>query len=65
MAEQPFLILTMLLERPGQVVTREQVCKRLWPNDTIAEFEHSTSAYEPAAGTGGLSRKSSLHPNPA
>jgi eukaryotic-like serine/threonine-protein kinase len=42
--EQPFLILTMLLERPGQVVTREEIRKRLWPNDTVVEFEHSISA---------------------
>ena len=39
--EQPFQILLMLLERPGEVVTREEVRKRLWPNDTIVEFEHS------------------------
>jgi DNA-binding winged helix-turn-helix (wHTH) protein len=44
LAEQPFLILTILLERPGQVVTREEIRKRLWPNDTIVEFEHSMSA---------------------
>ena len=42
--EQPFLILTMLLEHPGEVVTREEIRKRLWPNDTIVEFEHSISA---------------------
>lgn len=42
--EQPFRILTMLLERPGEVVTREELRKRLWPNDTIVEFEHSISA---------------------
>jgi hypothetical protein len=41
LAEQPLLILTMLLERPGHVVTREEIRKRLWPNDTIVEFEHS------------------------
>ena len=39
--EQPFQILLMLLEHPGEVVTREEVRKRLWPNDTIVEFEHS------------------------
>ena len=39
--EQPFQILLVLLEHPGQVVTREEVRKRLWPNDTIVEFEHS------------------------
>src|ERR1700693_622803 len=39
--EQPFRILCMLLEHPGEVVTREEIRKRLWPNDTIVEFEHS------------------------
>ena len=42
--EQPFRILTMLLERPGEVLTREDIRKKLWPNDTIVEFEHSISA---------------------
>jgi len=42
--EQPFRILIVLLERPGEVVTREELRKRLWPNDTIVEFEHSISA---------------------
>jgi eukaryotic-like serine/threonine-protein kinase len=42
--EQPFRILTMLLEHPGQVVSREEIRKQLWPNDTIVEFEHSISA---------------------
>jgi len=39
--EQPFQILVMLLEHPGEVVTREEVRRKLWPNDTIVEFEHS------------------------
>jgi len=39
--EQSFQILLMLLEHPGEVVTREEVRKRLWPNDTIVEFDHS------------------------
>jgi len=42
--EQPFRILTMLLERPGQVVSREEIRQTLWPNDTVVEFEHSISA---------------------
>ena len=42
--EQPYRILTMLLEHPGEVVSREEIRKRLWPNDTIVEFEHSISA---------------------
>src|SRR5215472_3262096 len=42
--DQPFRILKTLLEHPGQVVTREELRKCLWPNDTIVEFEHSISA---------------------
>ena len=44
LSEQPFRILTMLLEHPGEVVSREEIRKKLWPNDTIVEFEHSISA---------------------
>jgi DNA-binding winged helix-turn-helix (wHTH) protein len=39
--EQPFQILAMLLEHPGEVVTREQMRQRLWPGDTFVDFEHS------------------------
>lgn len=39
--EQPFQILLMLLEEAGGVVTREEIRKRLWPNDTVVEFDHS------------------------
>ncbi len=39
--EQPFLVLTALLERPGQLVTREELIKRLWAEDTFVDFEHS------------------------
>lgn len=42
--DQPFRILKTLLEHPGGVVTREELRKCLWPNDTIVEFEHSISA---------------------
>jgi serine/threonine protein kinase len=42
--EQSFQILTMLLEHPGEVVSREKIRKRLWPNDTVVEFEHSINA---------------------
>jgi TolB-like protein/DNA-binding winged helix-turn-helix (wHTH) protein/Flp pilus assembly protein TadD len=37
--EQPFRLLVMLLERPGELVTREQVRQKLWPN-TIVDFDH-------------------------
>ena len=37
---QPLQILALLLERPGEVVTREELQKRLWPADTFVDFEH-------------------------
>src|SRR5271167_291081 len=39
--EQPFQILAILLEQPGQAVTREQLRERLWPEDTFVDFDHS------------------------
>ena len=42
--EQPFQILALLLERPGDVVTREEIQKKLWPADTFVDFEHSLNA---------------------
>jgi DNA-binding winged helix-turn-helix (wHTH) protein len=38
---QPFHVLLILLERPGEVVTREEMQKRLWPADTFVDFDHS------------------------
>jgi eukaryotic-like serine/threonine-protein kinase len=37
---QPFSILSMLLEKPGEVVTREEMRERLWSADTFVDFEH-------------------------
>ncbi len=39
--EQPLQILAMLLEHPGQVVTREELRNKLWPADTFVDFDHS------------------------
>ena len=39
--DQPFQILTMLLESPGQLVTREDLTKKLWPNGTFVDFDQS------------------------
>jgi serine/threonine protein kinase len=39
--EQPFQILRLLLERPGDVVTHDEIIHRLWPHGTIVEYEHS------------------------
>ena len=41
MQEQPFQVLIALLERPGEVVTREDLRQRLWPSDTFVDFDHS------------------------
>jgi DNA-binding winged helix-turn-helix (wHTH) protein len=42
--EQPFQILVALLERPGEVVLREEIRNRLWPDDTVVEFDHGINA---------------------
>ena len=39
--EQPFQILVYLLDRPGEVVTREELRQKLWPADTFVDFDHS------------------------
>jgi TolB-like protein/DNA-binding winged helix-turn-helix (wHTH) protein len=41
---QPINVLTILLEHPGDVVTREELQKRLWAADTYVDFEHSLNA---------------------
>ena len=38
---QPFDILVMLLERPGELVSRTQIRERLWPDGTFVDFDHS------------------------
>ena len=38
--EQPFQVLAMLLEHPGEVVTRDELQKKLWPADTFVDFDH-------------------------
>jgi DNA-binding winged helix-turn-helix (wHTH) protein len=42
--EQVFQVLRMLLEREGKIVTREEIKGRLWPNDTVVDFDHSINA---------------------
>jgi DNA-binding winged helix-turn-helix (wHTH) protein/tetratricopeptide (TPR) repeat protein len=39
--EKPFQILAILLERPGQLVTRKELQRRLWPAGTFVDFDHS------------------------
>jgi Tol biopolymer transport system component/DNA-binding winged helix-turn-helix (wHTH) protein len=42
--EQSLKVLTELLERPGDLVTREQLRQKLWPNGTFVDFEHGLNA---------------------
>jgi Tol biopolymer transport system component/DNA-binding winged helix-turn-helix (wHTH) protein len=42
--EQPFQVLAVLLETPGEVVSREELQNRLWPADTFVDFDHSLNA---------------------
>ena len=38
--EQPFQVLAMLVEHPGEVIAREELQKKLWPVDTFVDFDH-------------------------
>jgi serine/threonine protein kinase len=42
--EQTLRLLNLLLERPGEVVLREDIRRRLWPNDTVVEVSHGINA---------------------
>lgn len=42
--DQPLRLLSTLLERPGELVTREELHRRLWPDDTFVDFEHGLNA---------------------
>jgi cholera toxin transcriptional activator len=41
---QPLQILFMLLERPGELLTREAICRELWPDGTFVDYEHSVNS---------------------
>jgi serine/threonine protein kinase len=44
LTEQPLRVLRMLVARDGGLVEREEIKKKLWPNDTVVEFDHSINA---------------------
>jgi serine/threonine protein kinase/Tol biopolymer transport system component len=44
LSEQPFRLLLMLVEGDGTTITRDDIRKKFWPNDTIVEFDHSINA---------------------
>jgi len=41
---QPFQILCMMLARPGELLTREQICQELWPDGTFVDYEHGVNS---------------------
>ena len=40
---QPFEVLAMLVERPGEIVPREELKQKLWPTDTFVDFDHGVN----------------------
>jgi cholera toxin transcriptional activator len=41
---QPFQVLVMLLERPGELLTREEISRELWPDGTFVDYEHGVNS---------------------
>ena len=41
---QPFQVLVMLLQRPGELLTREEISRELWPNGTFVDYEHGVNS---------------------
>jgi DNA-binding winged helix-turn-helix (wHTH) protein len=41
---QPFQMLCLLLERPGELLTREEICRELWPDGTFVDYEHGVNS---------------------
>jgi serine/threonine protein kinase/Tol biopolymer transport system component len=44
LGEKPFRVLLILTEREGELATREEIQKKLWPNNTVVDFEHGINA---------------------
>jgi DNA-binding winged helix-turn-helix (wHTH) protein/Tol biopolymer transport system component len=44
LGQQTFQLLLMLLEHPAEVLLREEIRQKLWPHDTVVEFDHSINA---------------------
>ena len=59
--DQPFQILRMLLDRPGVVVTRDEIRGRLWPDNTVVEFDHSINAAITRLRVAGISGSAPLY----
>lgn len=44
LAAQPFQVLLMLLERPGELLSREEICRSLWPDGIFVDYEHGVNS---------------------
>ncbi len=44
LSAQPFQVLCMLLERPGELLTREEISRELWPDGTFVDYEHGVNS---------------------
>ena len=40
---QPCQVLALLIERPGELVSREELRRKLWPNDSVVDFDHGVN----------------------
>jgi DNA-binding response OmpR family regulator len=61
--EQPFRLLQALLERPGQIGSREEIKEKLWPDDTLVDFDKSlnTAAQKLRQALGDSAEPSAVH----
>src|SRR5271154_3817911 len=41
---QPFQVLVLLLERPGELLTREEIARELWPDGTFVDYDHGVNS---------------------
>ena len=65
--DQPLQVLKALLERPGELVTRDELRLRLWPDDTFVDFEHGLNAPIKCSAIGSgtrRTRRGSIEPVP-
>src|SRR5262249_42231949 len=44
LSDQPFEVLTMLIARPGELITREEIQQQLWPSGTFVDFENGLNS---------------------
>ena len=65
--EQPFQVLAALLDRAGEVVTREELRERLWPSDSFGDFDQglNTAINKLREALGDSAANPRVHRNPS